>query len=283
MMNVKYVNHCGQEINLSDWPYIIQSENLFDWEWEYNFTDNRDVGARITAFYRTLLTKNIDIAIYAGTRAEFADALNQFYSVIGIDVADMIPGKLIVGDDYLRCFVAASEKTVWSQGFRVAMYTCKFVFVDSIWTREIPYSFRATDDTDKAIDWGLDYPYDYPYDYTVGKPPRVVHVASIIPGDFSMVVFGPVVNPSVAIGPNTYVVGNDVNPLILEANEWVTIDSQAKSIVKTHAGGVTESVLNLRNKGQQFFVLIPPGLHVVSSNAYLDLTIFEHRSEPPWK
>ncbi|MCL2492503.1 MAG: hypothetical protein FWF33_00465 [Clostridiales bacterium] len=282
-MLVKYINHKGIEISLSDLPYVIQSENLFDWEWKYDSVGNRDTGAKVTAFYKQLATKNITVAIYAETQNDFLGALDHFSAVIGVDVAENIPGRLMVGADYLRCFITANKKTTWSKGLRVAFYDCTVVVIDGMWTREIHYRFSAAFNENYKHDWGLDYPYGYPYDYTPGKPLHTVEVTSFIPADFVMVIFGPVTNPIITIGMNTYAIGDAARPLELGASEWVTINSRAKSIVKTHANGTMESVLNLRDKSRKFFAPIPPPRHIVSSNAFLDLTIIEHRDEPPWK
>ncbi len=60
----KYVNHLGTELLLREFPIMVQTENLFDYEWTY---DNRVIGNRsseITRFYRNLSENDISIVIH---------------------------------------------------------------------------------------------------------------------------------------------------------------------------------------------------------------------------
>ena len=100
-----------------------------------------------------------------------------------------------------------------------------------------------------------------------------------VPENFRMNIYGPCINPQITIGGHVYEVAKE-----FEANEYLTIDSIAKTITLTHTDGAVENCFNLRNKESYIFEKIPVGVNTVSGNAEFkfDITLFEERGEPKW-
>ena len=96
---------------------------------------------------------------------------------------------------------------------------------------------------------------------------------------FTLVIYGPVVNPQVIIGEKSYLVN-----IVLEQGERLEIDSHTRTVTKISKNGEQVNAFHNREKGKKFFKKIPPGRQKVvwSGKFDWDLVIYEERSEPRW-
>ena len=94
-----------------------------------------------------------------------------------------------------------------------------------------------------------------------------------------MVVYGAAENPALAVGGHLYQVD-----AVLQANEFLTVDSVGKTVILTHTDGSTENLFNSRNRDSYIFEKIPPGVSLVSLDGCqkADITLLEERGEPEW-
>ena len=93
-----------------------------------------------------------------------------------------------------------------------------------IWTKENPYTFYsygASSSDNKR------YPGRYPFRYANGMNNTHVQNPHFTDANFTLVIYGPVVNPQVIIGDKSYLVN-----IVLEQGERLEIDSRTRTVTK---------------------------------------------------
>jgi len=125
----------------------------------------------------------------------------------------------------------------------------------------------------------LDFPYGYEYDFTADFDSDELLNTSFVPVDFKMVIHGAVTNPSVFISGHEYNVD-----VVVEEGDYLTIDSQQKTIVLSKKDGTQVNCFNYRNRDSYVFEKIPSGKNEITSanDLNIDITLLDERSEPRW-
>ena len=59
MKDIYYVNSAGVKLDLLTPPYLLQTGDLFDYEWDYDSTSTSLNGGEITEFYRSIKEKDL--------------------------------------------------------------------------------------------------------------------------------------------------------------------------------------------------------------------------------
>lgn len=90
-MDLRYVNSKGVELNLTQWPYMYSSGDLYDFMWDCNLISG--TSNRITEFYKSPVEKPIKISITADTREEFAKAVDHLFETVEVDVINLKIGR----------------------------------------------------------------------------------------------------------------------------------------------------------------------------------------------
>ena len=103
--DIYYKNHLGNEMSLVREPYRLQTAELFDYSWE-PYTES----GYITDFSREIVKKSATLTISAETEQEYIDAVNKFYEVTELDILNMNPGRLYIGNQYMECYIISSSK-----------------------------------------------------------------------------------------------------------------------------------------------------------------------------
>ena len=278
-MDLKYVNHKGAVLDLSDWPYVLQSDHLFDYEWQYNEINTGKRGGVISSFYKDARTTDATICIHSMDDTEFESAMNRFFEVVEADIAAKIPGRLVLPDGYyLICYIVASSDEGWRRGIRTDMKRVKLVSEYPWWCLDVLYRFEpGMSGIDENYEF-LDFPIDFPLDFSNAGSAKVVFNNSIESAMFKMIMYGPAVNPYTRIGKALYRV--DIE---LKQSEWLIIDSRDRTVMHHKAAGFSVPVFNSREKAEGVFQPIPNGMNrVQETNCYFDLTVYEGRSVPKW-
>ncbi|MFP3156342.1 hypothetical protein LQZ18_18340 [Lachnospiraceae bacterium ZAX-1] len=274
-MNIKYINSKGIEINLSEFPYILKPDNLFDYGWDFDAVDFVD-GGKIKKFKKGLQTKSLELYICASTRAEFNANLRNFFDIVGADIANLSPGKLMLDtEEYILGYIYASEKALSPTGLSTMVNGFSFACESPFWTKDVTYSFYPGS-TSPSSD-GADYLYDYLFDYTAGNDVEIINSDSVMGSDFLMNIWGAVDTPSISIGANVYIVNT-----VLYTGEFLQVDSRKKTIVRYKNNGEQVNEFESRDMSSEFFKKIQPGLNVIETNCAFDLTMYQKRSEPLW-
>ena len=117
---VIYRNHLGEEFRFGENGAYLNAGGLRDFSWSVTKKNNR-----ISAFERGVVQKKLPAVIIAPTEVSAAAIKNSLFEIAEKDVLAMRYGQLIVGDQYMECFITGSTKTKYlaSERFMLAALT----------------------------------------------------------------------------------------------------------------------------------------------------------------
>ena len=268
---IKYINHRNEALEFGKNDMFINSNDLHDFVWSVKSKNNK-----IAGFKKGVVSKTIPIVICCNSEAECTKKRNALYEVCEKDVLAMKHGRLVIGDYYMKCYVTTSKKKEYLKSRQYMQVQLKISTDMPYWVKETITTFGYGAG---VVGKNLDFNNDFPYDYTSNIMNQKLNNTGFVPENFRMNIYGPCTNPQITIGGHVYEVAKE-----FEANEYLTIDSIAKTITLTHTDGTVENCFNLRNKESYIFEKIPVGVNAVSTNAEFkfDITLFEERGEPKW-
>lgn len=278
-MEIFYENHLGKKVNLMKWPIVLQEpEKLFNSSWKYNSNLCKGNFSKITSFYKEIAEKPGVLEIFADTRKEYSNIMNQLLQIFEEDIYGMKPGKIFINGYYLSCYIIESKYSDWLEDFYSVSKEVKIVSENPVWLKEKSYSFFKITNEIYNED-GLDYPYDYPYDYANSFSNRRIQNENFIPSNFIMTIYGSCENPYVTIGEWTYSVNTS-----LITGEYLIINSVTKKIYKVKNSGEKENLFDVRGRDFYIFEKIPNGMQqVVWDGSFgFDITLMYERGEPEW-
>ena len=305
-MIIYYLNHVGEKLDLDSDKIILQYQELFNYSW-----DAETSSGKIKRFYRENSTFPVTVGVAADNEEEYLSILHTFFSITEKDVITNNPGKLYIGDQYLKCFISGSIKEDAFMGVPFQKKNLTITTDYPFWCRDRIFHFYASeeeildagkreeigsilDHTEVTPDYLYDYKYgfytdygpakkralyDYKYDYyhnhTVGKLDNDHFTGS----GFRMIVYGPCTWPNIGIGGNVYRVSTT-----LYEDEYMVIDSRNRTVTRYARNGVEENLFHSRDRENNVFEKIPPGKSTVRWNAQysFDVVLFQERSEPTW-
>lgn len=267
---LKYKNHLGEVIDFGRSGIFVSSNDLHDYSW--TVTQKND---KISAFTRSVAKRTLPVVILCPTVEEGVAARNRLMEVAEKDVLAKKPGRIIIGDYYFQCYITESKKTKYLATRRRMEVKLTLTSDAPFWVRESAHSFW----TGGASNLGLDYPFDYAFDFTPDAVISTLVNTGFTASNFRLVVFGPCENPVVYVGGHPYGVN-----CTLESGEYVTIDSVAKTVIKTALDGTATNLFNQRSRDAYIFEKIPSGQTAVSfdDDLRVDIVLLEERSEPRW-
>lgn len=266
MLKMKYINHYGEEINFGEKGLYINESDLHDYEWSYDIVNKKVVNLENE-------TKKPKIDVFA-TGEDRREIANHFFEVINKDVLENEAGRIVIGDYYLEGYFVAKENSKYSSG-KVIKMTLTYVAPNK-WMKKTKFSYMPEESTTLE---GLDYPHDYPHDYKMHRSTKPIVNDGYRPCDFEIVFYGAQETPTIIINGHTYQVYTT-----LQAGEYLIVNSLEKTIRKVLNDGTIQNVFNRRNKDSYIFEKIAVGKATVirDTDARLDITLIEQRSEPKW-
>ncbi|WP_418751210.1 hypothetical protein [Frisingicoccus sp.] len=274
-MDLRYVNSRGIELNLTQWPYMYSSGDIYDFMWSYEMASGNS--NRITEFYKAPLEMPIKISITADTEEEFSNAVNHLFETTEVDIIDLTPGKLYLGDMYMKCYIRGIKKAKFNAGIEFMLSELNIIAEKPCWIKEKKIAYVKREPVPNGF---LDYPYDYSYDYTPNNINCVeLENEEVEACDFKAVIQGPCMNPGFYIGSQNYQIMTE-----LSSYEYIVLDSMTRTVYKVSRTGRVENIWNNLNKEYDNFAKIPTGVHIME--AYdkfpFEITLYERRSEPKW-
>ena len=299
---LKYQNHLNEVFEFGKDGIFVNTNDLHDYAWSVTQS-----GGRISEFTRQITTKTLPIVILRPCNQpyEYWGTLfrNKLFEVTEKDVLAKQPGKIIIGDYYMRCYVTKSQKKnyqtsrqwmeanltlvtdcpVWIKESSTPFFGKTDIWIDTedtdIWQDFAPFSAGAGRSVSRVAGGNLDYPIDFPHDYASGLTEKTIKNNALSASDFKLTIWGGCVDPYVFVGGHLY----KVNYTLQDA-ETLTIDSMQKKIYVTHDDGTTTNVFRFRERSSYIFEKIPVGSsHVSWSGDFsFQITLFEERSEPLW-
>ncbi len=266
---IKYVNHLNEVLVFGSDGLYVNENNLRDFSWDVVSENDR-----ISGFKKGIERKKLPVQIAATN--EGTSLKNRLFEIVEKDILAMKPGKLIIGDYYMKCFITGSKKKKYLVKKNYYMNNLEVSSDEPYWVKESMTRFNYGAGT---LGTNLDFNNDFPMDYASNLLGQSLNNTSFVPEDFRMQIYGPVDVPSVAVNGHTYQVNKSVGN-----NEYLVIDSSAKTVVLIHSDGSEENCFNLRNKESYIFEKIPVGINTVSNSGVFkfDITILEKRGEPKW-
>ena len=270
-MIVYYINHRNDRIDFDTDEIILQYQEFYDYSW-----DARTRNGMITSFSRLSSTIPLTVTICPDTWERFKEISEHFYEVIECDIISNTPGRLYVGDYYLKCFISGDKKTDAFMGVPIQVKNLTIVTDYPHWIHEKGYSFKTTDITssDNKV-----YAYKYGYRYANGLSNMTILNDHFKECNFKMIIYGPVVNPQVIIGGYKYYV-----EIVLIEGEYLEIDSAGETVIKVMATGLKVDCFHNISKKYNVFRPIQTGNHQVSWSGKFDFDVLllQERSEPRW-
>lgn len=276
---IYYENSNKIKLNLDEWPVVVEDiTTLYGREWKYEATENVNTNRKkLERFYRTGISKKITLQIYADTKDEFDGIMNRLNEIADIDIIEQKPGKLWVGDYYLECYITELDPKDYDDIFYTVDVDATIEAFTSYWVNKSMHTFHSYGITSN---YNKRYPGRYPYRYANGLKSNYLINPNYTPSNFQMIIYGPVVNPQVIVGNNTYLVN-----IVLEEGEYLLIDSRNKTITKFLKNGEKVNAYHNRQKGKEFFEKIRTGRQIVqwTGKFDFDIIVIEERSAPKWK
>lgn len=266
---MKFINHTGEMIEFGKGNILINENDFRDYEWSYEAQYNKIMG-----FTRSISKRTLPV-IVCGT--ECKQTVNRILEIIEKDVLVGKPGKMIIGDYYLKGFFYASKQQGYTKQNSVEL-NLKFVSEQKMWISPKVFTYRLNDLL--VTDRGLGYDYGYPYDFLSSINSQNLYNSSHVESNFEMKIYGPVVDPAITLAGHTYKINTE-----LYKNEYLTINTLEKTVIRTTAKGVLVNEFGNRDiESGYIFQKIPVGQNSVSAfpECNFDVTVFDERSEPKW-
>lgn len=276
MVKVYYENSAGVVIDFASAVYKMhKATDLLNYKWEYTSSEFIN---KIESFEMKYAEKSVTVTIKGKTREEYTNALLQIGNAFERDVKTLTPGKLHIGEYYLKCYFISAEQSQFDWHRTKCEKTYGLIAESGQWIRETEYNM-STMTTEEVLTEYLEYPYDYPYDYDSMAVVRKINNKSVVGAEFKMLIYGPCENPGIYIGNHLY----QINTTLM-TGEYILIDSEDRSVVKIKVDGEKVSCFNDRNRDYYIFKQIDPGVQTVICNGVfgIKITVLELRSEPEW-
>lgn len=267
-----YINHQNERFEFGRDGIYVDTNQLRNYEWKYNKRNNR-----ITSLYHDIAKFKLPVKFICKSDDLTTAAKNALYEVTEKDVLANQPGKIVIGDYYMRGFVTKSEKKNYLTSQRYAQYNLTITSDYPYWLREYKYKFSAGG-AEKGGQ-NLDYAFDFPYDYKSDMGVTTFASRSVWDSNFRIVIYGVCTDPEIRISGHLYKILGDIG-----ANEYLTIDSVSKEIYLTTNIGNKVNRFNDRYRKSYIFEKIPGGtVNVLWDGSFaFDLYIMDERSEPKW-
>jgi len=273
---IMYINHLNEKVCFGEDGVYANENDLRDFSWNVGSRNNK-----IATFKKGLVKKSLQYMIACRSRDEGTRIKNRIFEIMEKDILTKTPGKMIIGDYYLQCFVSESRKSEYliNEGYMIVDLTIQTDNPE--WIRETTTSFSITSvaTVSDAVQY-LDYEYDYPHDYASGVSSREIINSGIAEAAFRMIFYGPCTNPTIYISGHKYAVNVDV-----AEGEYLTVDSTGKTIILTRYDGEKVNCYGSKDRDWYIFKRIPTGpneIIIANDSLNFDITLLEERSEPAW-
>jgi hypothetical protein len=272
---LRYKNHINETLDFGIDKLFVNENDLRDFAW--SVTSKND---KISGFKKGIEKKSIPIIIKCDTAEKGLEMRNKIFEVTEKDVLANIPGKIVIGDYYLKCYVTGISKGDYLISKQYMTADIDIQTDTPSWIKEQTLTYKFINEDSGGGNIFLDPPHDYPFDYSRDSTSKNILNDSFVPTNFEIIIYGAVTNPAIHIGGNTYAVNVEI-----DTNEYLTINSIEKTIYLTRRTGEKINCFNYRDRNNYVFEKIPTGSRAVTANVAglkFDITLYEERSEPKW-
>ena len=245
-MEFYYINHAGDRVDLSEYPYRFQSGDILDWTYAYD--NSEGVRNRVSNFRKAIKEFSVQVAVLCDftlpreeRKDEWKAAVNYLMEVFEVDVLDEQEGRLYSDTGYyMNCMVIGSTKSDWKMGLPFMFNTLKVLATTPVWFKDTMFHFDAVSGDNVQQD-GKMYPYLYPYLYGGDLANTGIINPGFYDSDFLLTIYGPVLNPIVYIGGNPYLVYTN-----LLQGERLEVNSLQGTVIKILNNGLSDDEFHYR-------------------------------------
>lgn len=277
MYDIYYIGAQNSErIDLCQWPYMVTGGDIFSGSYDEIEEDDH-----IQDFERKITDRTLSIEIRSSKN--LAQAVDRLAEIAEKDIINVTPGKLYVGESYLKCWLAGTEIGRWVNDLDSISNDLTIRSDYPYWITEQKFSFLKQSQSGAISPW-LEFPYEFPYEYAKVRNIQYIQNNNYTASGFRMIIYGPCIDPLIRINGHVYELRTT-----LYDGEYAVIDSSTRyskdrKIVKVKTDGTQEDIFNSRNTESEIWQKIPPGRSVVSwSGAFgFDVILFNERGTPRW-
>ena len=103
---LRYKNHMGEVIDFGQSGILVSKNDLHDYSWTVTQKNNK-----ISALTRSVTKYTLPVVLLCPTVEAGVAARNRLLEVAEKDVLAKKPGRIIIGDYYLSCYITGSKKS----------------------------------------------------------------------------------------------------------------------------------------------------------------------------
>ena len=282
-MEFIYENNHGDKINLTEFPYWLNIEPIFNYEWEYTKRSKRR-GQIIAGFTKTVSSIDLVFHIIGNTKSIRNNAIDKFNSVIESDIYEGKAGKIWCGDWYTYGYIIASKNEKWQYSAPMIKKTITLVREQDSWYKTLVRKSYEADKYEPQVEKkkkNYEPNYDYQYDFMTDFESSVrLNNPDTLPSNFIVEIQGYANQPQIEIGAN--VIGFNLE---VPDGAVLEINSVTKKAVMHMPDGTDMNVFGARDADYYLFERIPVGNNAIVANGAFTwgITLIEERSEPRWR
>lgn len=282
MYNIYYLGGQNREkIDFCQWPYMVTGGDVFDGD--FTEIENDD---HVQGFEKKITTKRLNIEIQSTGLTSLAQAVDYLESVAEKDIINTTPGRLYVGNSYMKCWLSGTVKNRWINDLESISDEITVISDYPYWIMEEEFKFFKQGHEERAaeeLEW-LEFPYEFPYEFSKVRNIQYIQNSNYTDSGFKMIIYGPCINPIIRIRGHVYELRTT-----LYDDEYAVIDSSTRyakdrKCIKVKADGTEENLFNSKNNVSSIWEKIPPGRSIVSWNGAFgfDIILFNERGTPRW-
>ena len=284
MLNFKYISSRGNEYDLAASDSMITECNAFNYEFT-PVTFGKRYGAKIYGFEMAMKQFEATLYVFGNNRKALINAL---FADFDYDIENEAPGTFICNGYSISGYsISASDASNNSTSLLWDSFKRKFICPYPFWSKQSQFKLFADTETPPVWEDIKDYlpvsedgKADYEWDYMthVGKNGTIIN-EDLTGSEWRIVINGAASFPEIRIGDLT--ISLDIEAL---EDEYVTIDSRAKTIILSHTDGTEENCFGYRDVSVDIFKKIPYGTVPVywDSNFTWTIALFDERTAPLW-
>ena len=284
MLSLNYIASNGTEYDLLTDDHFATECDAFNYGFS-PITFGKKYGSKVYGFEMPHKEINATLYAFGDNRKTF---INELVAAFDNDVLNMTAGTLVCNGYSIPAYCIAQEEcSVNSNNLLWDSFKRTFLCPYPFWSKQ---SFTKLFEASAVVpEWADIKDYlpvsengkaDYEWDYMThaGKNDSFEN-EDLTGSEYVLVINGAASVPEIRIGELTITLN-----LEILSDEYVTIDSRAKTIILTHADGTTENAFGYRDVAVDIFQKIPKGDIFVywDGNYTWTLTLYDERTAPLW-
>lgn len=278
IFSAKYTG-LGGEVKLDRSPYLMTAQDFTGFDWTFHDVPlfNKR-GSFVSNFRRNMKFYKCKLKVTPTKEKPLATLINELTAVFEKDIYAERPGRLYINDDYLECYITASNKVEWNKWGNHVVVELTILAPHPVWYRISRYSYFPGGGS--ATTAGKKYTLKYQYNYAFDGTDQMLENEHYSPALAIITIFGYAVDPQFIVDGHVYKINDTI-----QNGDRVEIDQLRRTITKIYANGTRENIFGKRGKEYSVFESLPAGKHMVTSSGSfgVDIELYQERSEPEWK